>query len=130
MGDIYVNFVKAVVFHEVADFLDIGQSTLSLWESDKSTPQVEYLPKLAEILKVDIYELLPLGTTVKIVNSNSRTDNSVVGFEIRMDGHELFKDLLSSKDEIIRMLREEIKKLSQNAPRSDFQKVLLFYGRS
>lgn len=95
----------------MADFLDISQSTYSLWEGDKSTPQVEYLPKLSEILKVDIIELIPKSTSVKIVNNTDNKDNSVNGFEIKIDGRELVKELLESKDEIIRLLREEIQRL-------------------
>jgi transcriptional regulator with XRE-family HTH domain len=98
---------------EVADFIDIAQSTYSLWESDKYSPQVEYLPKLAEILKVDIQELLPLATSVKIVNNTDNKDNSVNGFEVRVEGKELIKELLESKDEIIRMLTGENKRLKE-----------------
>lgn len=102
---------------EVADFLDISQSTYSLWEGDKSTPQVEYLPKLAEILKVDIMELLPKDTSVKIVNNTDNKDYSVNGFEIKIDGSQLFKALLDSKDEIIRLQKEEIQRLKgENQP--------------
>ena len=34
-------------------------------------------------------------------------DSSIVGFEITLDARELYKDLLSSKDEIIAMLKAE-----------------------
>jgi transcriptional regulator with XRE-family HTH domain len=94
---------------EVAEKLGIGQSTYSQWESDQSTFKVEYLTKLAEIYDVDATELIPQGTTVKIVNSgNQKIDNSVIGFEITMDARELYKDLLNSKDEIIRLLKKQL----------------------
>ena len=97
---------------EVADLIGVSQNTYSRWESDLTTFKIEYLPKLAEIFKVDPTELIPQGTTVKIVNSgNQKFDNSVVGFEINMDAKELFKDLLASKNEVIRLLKEENERL-------------------
>jgi transcriptional regulator with XRE-family HTH domain len=97
---------------EVADLIGVSQNTYSRWESDLSTFKIEFLPKLAEVFKVDPTELIPQGTTVNIVNSGSqKIDNSVVGFEINMDAKELYKDLLASKNEIIRLLKDEIDKL-------------------
>jgi transcriptional regulator with XRE-family HTH domain len=94
---------------EVAENLGIGQSTYSQWESDQSTFKVEFLPKLAHLFGVEPVELIPEGTIVKIVNSgNQKIDNSIVGFEIKMDARELYKDLLESKDEIIRLLKKQI----------------------
>ena len=49
---------------EIADQLQISQSTYSQWESDLTTFKVEYLPKLAEIFKIDVTELIPEGTVV------------------------------------------------------------------
>lgn len=112
MGEIFDNFEKKqrLSQQEIADYLEISQSTISLWESDKSTPQVEYLPKLAEILKVNILELLP-KTPIKIEHNTDNKNNLVKGFDITIDGSQLFKDLLDSKDEIIRLQRDEIQRL-------------------
>ncbi|MEZ4903930.1 MAG: helix-turn-helix transcriptional regulator [Spirosomataceae bacterium] len=99
---------------EVADLLDIAQSTYSLWESDKSTPQVEYIPKLANALKVDIMKLIPQEAPIKIVNNTGNRDTSINGFEVKIEGKDLFKDLLESKEEIIKLLREEIRRLQNN----------------
>jgi len=98
---------------EVADFIGVSQNTYSRWESDLSTFKIEYLPKLAEVFKVEASELIPQGTTVKIVNNSDNKDNSVKGFEINMDARELYRDLLASKDEVIRLLKEENERLKK-----------------
>lgn len=83
------------------------------------------LPKLAEVFDVDVTELIPKGTTVKIVNNSNNNDGSVNAFQVQMDARKLHDDLFSSyesiikaKDEIIEgkkeliiMLRDEISKL-------------------
>jgi len=53
----------------IADQLQISQSTYSQWESDLTTFKVEYLPKLAEIFKIDVTELIVEGTVVKVMNN-------------------------------------------------------------
>ncbi len=95
---------------EVAEQLDIAQATYCNWEMDVSSCRVDYLPKLAQVLDVDIMELLPEGTVVKVMNNQNQKnhDTSVVGFEVTMsDSRALYVELLSSKDEIIRLLKEE-----------------------
>ena len=91
---------------QVADFLGIAQNTYSLWESDKTTFRVEYLPKLAELFKVDILDLIPQDIPIKNVNRN--IDSSVVEFEIQMSVQELYKDFLENKNELIRLLKNEV----------------------
>jgi len=98
---------------EIADFIGVSQNTYSRWESDLSTFKIEYLPKLAEVFKVEASELIPQGTTVIIVNNSDNKDNSVKGFEINMDARELYRDLLASKDEVIRLLKEENERLKK-----------------
>jgi len=95
---------------EIADQLQISQSTYSQWESDLTTFKVEYLPKLAEIFKIDVTELIPEGTVVKVMNNQEQKNNeySVVGFEINMDARDLYQKLLLSKDEIIHSKNEII----------------------
>jgi transcriptional regulator with XRE-family HTH domain len=98
---------------EVADLIGVSQNTYSRWESDLSTFKIEYLSKLAEAFKVEATDLIPQGTTVKIVNNKDNKDTSVNGFEINMDARELYKDLLDSKNEVIRLLREENERLKK-----------------
>lgn len=110
---------------EIAEKLDVAQSTYSQWESDLSTYKVDMLPKLAEVFDVDVTELIPKGTTVKIVNNSNNNDGSVNAFHVQMDARKLHDDLFSSyeaiikakeeiiesKKEVIAMLRDEISKL-------------------
>jgi transcriptional regulator with XRE-family HTH domain len=93
---------------EVADFIGISRSTYNSWESDQASYKVEYLTQLADVFKVSPLELLPNANPIKIVNNHDNKDNSINAFEVSVDAKELYKELLSSKDEIIAMLKEQL----------------------
>ena len=109
---------------EVADLLNVSQSAYCQWESDTTSYKLELLPKLADIFDVDVTDLIPNNTTVKIVNNSNNTENSVKGFHIQMDAKKLHDDLfksyeeiikskeaiIASKDELIKMLKAELDK--------------------
>lgn len=98
---------------DIANFLEISQSTISLWESDKSTPQVNHLPKLAKILKVEVIKLLPNEELEK--NEDIETNIALTSmFEQKKGTSELLTELLESKEEIIFLLKEEINRLKCN----------------
>ena len=42
---------------ELAEKLNVLQSTVAMWESGDNTPRTEKLPELAEILKCEISDL-------------------------------------------------------------------------
>ena len=44
---------------EVAEHFGIAQSTYNNWESAKHTPSIKHIPKLCQILKLDINDVLP-----------------------------------------------------------------------
>jgi transcriptional regulator with XRE-family HTH domain len=44
---------------EVAAHLGVAQSTYNNWESGKHTPSSKHIPKLCQILKLKINEVLP-----------------------------------------------------------------------
>ena len=44
---------------EVADHVDVAQSTYNNWESAKHTTAIKHIPKLCKILKLDINYFLP-----------------------------------------------------------------------
>ena len=44
---------------EVAEHLGIAQSTYNNWESAKHTPSIKHIPKLCQILKLEINDVLP-----------------------------------------------------------------------
>jgi transcriptional regulator with XRE-family HTH domain len=96
---------------EVADAIGVSQSTYNLWESDKSRFRVDYLPKLAEVYGVDIGELIPENTSVKIVNNRDNKDSSINGFEIKVEARELYQEIIASKNEVIAAKDETIRLL-------------------
>ena len=93
---------------EVADFIGISRSTYNSWESDQASYKVEYLTQLADVFNVSPLELLPTSSSIKIVNNHDNKDNSINAFEVSVDAKEMYKELLSSKDEIIAMLKEQL----------------------
>lgn len=50
--------IKKVTQTDLAQHLGVSQQTVSLWVCKKSSPKVDMLPKLAELLKVDVSELV------------------------------------------------------------------------
>lgn len=92
---------------DIADQLDVAQTTVWNWENDESHFKLDHLPKLAEILQVDPSDLLPEGSVVKIVNNTENKDNSVNAFEVKMDERFLSEKLLKSLEETIALLREQ-----------------------
>lgn len=95
---------------EVAEQIGVSQTTYHNWETDISSFRVEFLSKLAQVFEVAIIELMPDGATVKVTNNQHQKnhDTAIVGFEANMAGsHDLYADLLRSKDEIIHLLKEE-----------------------
>jgi len=44
---------------EVAEHLGVAQSTYHNWESAKHTPSIKHIPKLCQILKLEINDVLP-----------------------------------------------------------------------
>jgi len=93
---------------EVADFIGISKSTYNSWESDQESYIIEYLTQLADVFNVSPLELLPNANPIKIVNNHDNKDNSINAFVVSVDAKELYKELLSSKDEIIAMLKEQL----------------------
>ena len=49
---------RGMTQQDIAVALDIDQSTVSLWESGKTSPRAKLLPKLAQILGCTVDELL------------------------------------------------------------------------
>ena len=91
---------------EIANQLDVAQTTVWNWENDECHFKLDHLPRLAEILQVEPADLLPEGAVVKIVNNNANKDNSVNGF-VRIEGQVLNEKLLKSLEETIALLKEQ-----------------------
>lgn len=98
---------------QVSDFVGVSQPTLNNWEQDLSSPKVKHLPKLAEILEVDIADIAQEGVVVKIVNNGTQTNNdqTVIGFEINMKDPKLLEELLNTQRELLAMQRKLIARL-------------------
>ena len=93
---------------ELADMLDVPQTTYQSWESDKSCPKAEHFFKLSNLLEIPINDLAPEGTIIKIVQNHDNKDNSVNGFEISLDPSKLYNDLAGK---YIKLLEDENKDL-------------------
>lgn len=61
---------------QVADLLEISQSTYCDWESDTSYPKTENLLKIAQLYEIDLNELLNTDKSLNIVNSPNSINNS------------------------------------------------------
>ena len=98
---------------QVSDFVGVSQPTLNNWEQDLSSPKVKHLPKLAEILEVDIADVAQEGTVLKIMDNSQQTnhDQAVVGFEINMQDPKLLEELLNTQRELLTTQRKLIARL-------------------
>lgn len=61
---------------QVAELLDVSQSTYCDWESNTSKPKTENLAKIAQLYNLDINELIDSNPSVNIVNSPNTISNS------------------------------------------------------
>ena len=52
---------------EVAEHLGIAQSTYNNWESAKHTPSIKHIPKLCQVLKLELNDILPPPHNLLIV---------------------------------------------------------------
>ncbi len=59
---------------QVADLLEVSQSTYCDWESDTATPKTDNILKIAKLYDLDINELLNSDKSINIVNSPNATN--------------------------------------------------------
>ena len=83
---------------QVADFLLVSPQSVSKWEKGEALPSIEYLPKLAEILKCDINAFFA-AVTVK------PTDNQVLSDFLILENEAIYNETKSS-DDITAFVRE------------------------
>jgi DNA-binding XRE family transcriptional regulator len=90
---------------EMAKLLDIKQSTYCNWKSGLSDVKSEYLPKIAEILGVEIQDLFNSESSKIEINQNNtdNKDNSINGLVFVLTDKksveklvEIFKDKISN----------------------------------
>jgi len=71
------------------------------------------LPKLAEILEVDIADIAQEGMVLKIVSNATQTNNdqTVIGFEVHLKDPKLLEELLNTQRELLAVQRKLIARL-------------------
>jgi transcriptional regulator with XRE-family HTH domain len=90
---------------EFAELLGIKQNTYSTWESGEADVKSEFIPKIAELLKVEIKDLFEKATsTIKISqNISDNKDNSINGLIFVVTDEK-------SAQKIVSILKENIQK--------------------
>ncbi|MDR3287664.1 MAG: helix-turn-helix transcriptional regulator [Prevotellaceae bacterium] len=61
---------------QVAELLEVSQSTYCDWESNTSKPKINNIVKIAQLYNLDINELIDSNLNVNIVNSPNTISNS------------------------------------------------------
>ncbi|MDF7816512.1 helix-turn-helix transcriptional regulator [Runella sp. MFBS21] len=100
---------------EIADLLGVSQGTYHNWESGKTNLPAKYLPQLAEIFKVEIIELIP-ARNVALSHDRPQSANQekvATDSEAKVEPLELYQKLLESKEVVIRLQTEEIRRLQK-----------------
>lgn len=100
--------IKGYSQQVVADHLSMTQANYHKLESDKYEIRLEYLEKLAVLYKVSLADLISNEKTTVNIQNNNHNHNGVV-----MGDPELFKNLLESKDALIKLKDEKILWLEQ-----------------
>lgn len=99
---------------QVAELLGIAQSTYCDWESDRTSFKVAYLPKLAEVFKVEITDLLPSVPNYRIVHNANNCGSSVNAFQVGNVATVDHRDaLIATQSRLITALEEQIAALKQ-----------------
>lgn len=85
---------------ELATMLNVGQTTISNWETGYSSPDIESLKKMAYIFKVSVDELLSDEKTPTVIDDGERSvlDVSSLSPENRDKLEEYMRLLLMSQD--------------------------------
>ncbi|MCY0969695.1 helix-turn-helix domain-containing protein [Chryseobacterium wangxinyae] len=96
---------------EVAEKLDISESTYRRFENDKSFPDVFILDKIAKMYERNFSDLLPDGMTIINNNSGEHFDN--VGYIFNQQSEKLIEQYeirIKEKDEQIALLKSLLDK--------------------
>jgi transcriptional regulator with XRE-family HTH domain len=104
---------KRLSQQEVADKIGVSQSTYCDWEKQDSEIKLENLIKLSETFEANLEDLAPETTTLNIYHNNNHKagNNSVIGFEVKVDGEILFNELLTSYKAQISLLEKRVLEL-------------------
>ncbi|WP_037328004.1 helix-turn-helix transcriptional regulator [Runella zeae] len=100
---------------EIADVLGVSQGTYHNWESGKTNLPAKYLPQLAEIFKVEIIELIPAHNVALSHDRPQSANQDKVATDVgaKVEPLELYQKLLESKEAVIKLQTEEIRRLQK-----------------
>lgn len=90
----------------VASELGMSQKAYSKIENNETQIKGEVLVKLAEIFKSDILELIPTEAKLTYNNIHNFQNGNGIVYDNSEKLEQLYKQLLESKDEQIRLLKE------------------------
>lgn len=98
---------------EFADSIEVSQTTICDWEKKDTDIKLEYFIKMTEVFGVDATELSKHGFPININNQNNNKigNNSVVGFEIKIDAYQLQKEHIDTLKETNEFMKEEVRLL-------------------
>jgi len=91
---------------EVADMLGLDRSTYINWENEASDVKSQYIPKLAEIFKVNIDDLFDSDKKFSIVNNSESKDHSIGIVVFNLSDKALSEELSSQIGELIKNLKK------------------------
>ena len=94
---------KKITAKQLADFVNVAESTMSLYENGKREPDYETLLKIADILGVTIDYLL--GKTEKPADEGELTENLII---YHRDGKTVRRKLSKSQYAILRAMLDAI----------------------
>ena len=88
---------------DVADVLGIERNTYARWESDSNNVKAEYIPKLAELLGVQIHELFENSNPFSInnVGNEYKDRSSFNGAVIILTDKSMVENLLNGLKEYL-----------------------------
>jgi len=92
---------------EIADMLNLDRSTYVNWENETSDIKSQYIPKLAEIFKVDIKDLFEEEKTFQISNNTfDNKDNSAGIIIFNISDKDIAEKLSSQLEELIKNIKK------------------------
>lgn len=107
----YLRNQKKYSQRQLADKLNVGESTVGMWESGKRTPSHEFIPKLAEIFGVTIDYFYDIER--KDVNELPQYDEEISKDEVQQLIAE-YVDSLDWSDERKKLVQKQIDSLLED----------------
>jgi transcriptional regulator with XRE-family HTH domain len=97
---------KGLSQEHVADKLGISQTAYSNIERGETQPRLPRLQQLAEILGVDMQEIMRSDSHITLNIENNNNGEHAVGVNVQAENKELLLKLLEAKDKHIAMLED------------------------